>query len=77
MTQHKTDSKQLTVGEMLELAKGLKEMGVLRGKFGDFEFEFALAFSTDNPTRFMTPEEYEEAARKVRKEIEEEAFAAS
>ena len=76
MTQNKTDSKQLTVGEMLELARGLKEMGVLRGKFGDFEFEFALAFP-ENPTKFMSPEEYDEAARKVRKEIEEEAFAAS
>ena len=77
--KNQTDMSLLTVGDLLQLARGLKELGVTRGSYCDFSFEFAPGDQSvaEAPTKFLTPEEYEEAARKVRKQIAEEAFEAS
>lgn len=72
-----TDKSQLTVGETLELVRGFRDLGVLRAKFGELEVEFAFVAPVEVPTKFMTHEEKEEAAEKLRKEILEEAFAAA
>jgi hypothetical protein len=54
-------------------------MGVVRGRIGDIEFEFAPAYVApfEQPTEHLTPEEYEEKARKIRKQLEAEVFGAS
>jgi hypothetical protein len=76
------DAKQRTAGEVLELVKGLKELGVVRAKVDGIEIEFgqtAIGYPVvvDQPPEHLTPEEYEEKAKAIRKKLDEEVYAAS
>jgi hypothetical protein len=66
-----------TVGEIVELASRLKELGVIRCKAEDIEFEFAFVAPDQPRVKFTTPEEFEQEAMKIRKKLNEELFEAS
>lgn len=71
-----------TAGEVLELAKGLKELGVIRAKVDGLELEFGQTVVgypvvVDQPPEHLTPEEYEEKAKAIRKQLDAEVYAAS
>jgi len=66
-----------TIGEIVELARQLKELGVIRCKVEDIEFEFAFFAAPPPATKFTTPEELEEEAAKIRKRLHEELYEAS
>jgi NTP pyrophosphatase (non-canonical NTP hydrolase) len=68
---------QRTVGEILELARALRDLGVMRCKLDDIELEFAFVVQPEKPSDFTDPEEHEEAARKIRKKLAEELYEAS
>jgi DsbC/DsbD-like thiol-disulfide interchange protein len=71
------DKTPRTVGEIVELARQLKELGVIRCKAEDIEFEFAFFAAPEKPTKFTTPEEFEEEAKKIRKQLHDELYEAS
>lgn len=66
-----------TVGEIVELATKLKELGVIRCKVEDTEFEFAFFVAPPPPSKFTTPEEFEAEAAKIRKQQHDELYEAS
>ena len=75
-------AKPLIVGDVLDLVRGLKELGVIRGKVDGLEFEFGTPFVVSSPvhedaTEHLTPEEYEAKAKQIRKALDAEVYAAS
>ena len=76
-TNEMTAKNQRTVGEIVELARQLKELGVIRAKADGIEFEFAFFQPSPEPSKFMDPEELEEEAKKIRKKLQDELFEAS
>lgn len=72
-----TQENKLTPGELLELVRGLKELGVCKGKIEGLEFEFAPELPVEGNVQFLTPEEYETKAKEIRKKLNEELFEAS
>ena len=76
-----TDSNKLTLGEMLAGVEKLKALGVCKGRIACIEFEFTptpieLPWG-EGPQKHYTPEELEDEAAKLRKQMAEEEFAAS
>jgi DsbC/DsbD-like thiol-disulfide interchange protein len=71
------DKTPRTVGEIVELARQLKELGVIRCKAEDIEFEFAFFAAPPAPVKFTTPEQFEEEAKKIRKQLNDELYEAS
>jgi len=69
-------TKQRTVGELVDLASRLKELGVIRFKADDVECEFAFFAPAPDPSRFADPEELEEEAKKIRKKLNDELYEA-
>ncbi len=68
-----------TPGEIREIVENLKALGVVRAKIGDLEVEFLPVFPAqrEDPIEHMSPEDYEEKAKAIRKKLEEEVYAAS
>lgn len=77
------DTNKLTAGEALAFVKGMKELGVVRAKFGDLEFELAAPFAlpashpNDEVSEFETAEDHEAKAKKIRAELHKQLFEAS
>lgn len=72
------EKKLLTPGEMIQIIRELRAMGVTKGRVGMIDFEFGPApFQQREVAPEKSPEEYEELLKKARLEQERELFGAT